>query len=134
MPRGKKTLTGESALPAQAMKGGPYGEGERALESQRRTPMPNRQAGLAPAPAGGAPAPAGGGDPNAALARAMEMMAPSSMIDAPTDRPDEPVNQGLSTQRPMPQANESYYELKALVKQYPYPDLINLLARVESEM
>jgi hypothetical protein len=65
---------------------------------------------------------------------AMAMAAPTSAIDAPTERPDEPVTQGLFDRAPLPQGNEAYYELKALVKQYPYPDLVNLLARVEAEM
>jgi hypothetical protein len=112
----------------------PYGEGERALESQRRTPLPNNRAQLSLVQGGGG-APDEGGD---ALAAAMEMMAPESAIAAPTERPQEPIVAGLGPggqgARPTIAPNEAYYELQALVRQYPYPDLIRLLGRVEAEM
>lgn len=130
MPRAKKqTLSGDPALPAVAPKGVPYGEGERALESQRRAPMPNRQATNAIVPAGGGGGQAPAVDPRQA---AMAMEAPTSMIDMPTERPDEAITEGMYGN--VPQPNEALYELKALVRQYPYPDLINLLARIDAEM
>lgn len=136
MPRAKKTLSGEAALPAQAMKGGPYGSGERALESQRRTPMPDRQVAPASTPGGPAPSPGGQGGPDraAALQEAMQMASPPSVLATPTERPKEDVTTGMTGRSAMPQTNEAYYELKALVQRYPYPDLVNLLNIVEQEM
>jgi hypothetical protein len=76
--------------------------------------------------------------PDDALAQAMAMIEPTSAIASPTERPQEPVTTGLgpggNLSHPVIQANESYYELQALVRQYPYPDLVRLLGRVEAEM
>lgn len=136
MPRtAKRTQSGDKALPPRPPVGVPYGEGERALESQRRSPLPNRRAALAAVPTGGGGA-AGAATPDPTIAQAMEMLAPESQLSTPTARPTEPITQGLdgNAGRPTIQVNDAYYELKALVKRYPYPDLVRLLARVESEL
>lgn len=144
MPRkGKRqTLSGDPALAAAPAVGVPYGEGERRLESQRRTPLPNVRARAEPPadalPAGGGGGPGGADARMAAVQAAIGMAEPTSMLSAPTERPGEPLMAGIESSgdilRPAIVTNEAYYELRALARRFPYPDLMRLLARVESEM
>lgn len=139
MPRkAKATLSGAPGQPARALKGQPYGEGERAIESQRRMPVPDFATGNAPVPSPGGGAPAGGGQDAGALMAAMQaaqqMAPPTSALTAPTERPDEnimtaPGGSGL----PRPLANEGLLELRALARRFPYPELLDLIARAELE-
>lgn len=93
------TLSGRAGQPAVPPVNSVYGEGERALESQRRMPVPDMTGpGLAQAatnaPSGGAPTM----DPRGRMAMAMALMgrmqAPQP-LDAPTERPDQPLTAGL---------------------------------------
>jgi hypothetical protein len=116
MPRKAKrsgtTQTGAPAAAPTALRGQPYGEGERALESQRRTPVPS---GPPPAPgmtapsgapggqAGGSGSSTGGPDPRllqqmrmqAAMQAAGRMKPPTSLY-AETQRPSEPITAGMA--------------------------------------
>lgn len=104
MPRKRKTISGADAAPARPAVGVPYGEGERRLESQRRTPLP---AGPPPSPGagstGGISSGPGSGPPGpgsqqmrmlAALQAAQGMKPPTSVFSA-TERPAEPLSTGL---------------------------------------
>jgi hypothetical protein len=110
-----------------------YGEGERALESQRRMPVPDR-AGPAEAMGGGG---GGGGQPDiaAALAQAQAMAPPAPITSQPSARPGEDLTAGMPSsgapidQRPM--VNEALYELRAAYQLHPYPDLLKFLERIE---
>lgn len=138
MPRARKTLTGAPGQPAVAPKGGTYGTGEAALESQRRMPLP---AGPAPTPGGGAPPAATGAPPpppddTAALAAAQAMPPAQSLLDMPTTRPGEPVyagadNGNMPTQMINP--DPALFELRALAQRFPYPDLLRFLQRAQNE-
>ena len=141
MPRKPRpTLSGAPGQAAVAPKGQTYGEGERALESQRRMPVPDfAQQPQAALPSG---APAGGGGRaealQAALAAAQGLDLGGSAIATPTQRPGEPVTQPLSAlsgsgagKRPMP--NPAIYELRAVAQMFPYPGLLDFLAQVERE-
>jgi hypothetical protein len=107
---GSKTLTGAPAQRPVAPRGQPYGEGERALESQRRTPVPS---GPPPVPGMTASAPGGGtggsgsaaGGPDPALLQQMRMQAalqaagkmkPPRSLYADTQRPSEPITAGMA--------------------------------------
>lgn len=111
--KARTTQTGAPAAPPRAMSGGPYGSGERALESQRRVPVPS---GPPPAPGSTAPGPGPGGAPSggsgpsgagpdprvvqqmrmqAALQAAGGMKPPTS-IYAATQRPSEPITDGMA--------------------------------------
>lgn len=102
MPRARKTASGAPASPPRPAVGVPYGEGERRIESQRRTPVP---AGPPPAPGGASGGSPGGstsgppGDPRlrfqAALAAAQKM-SPGVPLTAPTQRPLEPIHVGMA--------------------------------------
>lgn len=107
MPRKAKRKT-QSGVPGQAPASPvdvPYGEGERALESQRRMPVPDYSA-TAPT-AGSAPPtaqPTGGGSAlpqppvgslDQALAAAQAMAPPSNLLSQPSARPNEPLTAGL---------------------------------------
>lgn len=103
MPRkgkGSKRQPTLSGAPAQAPVGpvdSTYGEGERAIESQRRTPLPNYSgppAASGPAGAGPSTPPQQGGL-EAAMAAAAGMAPPTNALTSPTMRPGEPVTAGL---------------------------------------
>lgn len=142
MPRkgkGNRTLTGAQGQGAKAPVGVPYGEGERALESQRRMPVPS---GPPPVPGGGqggttggpsAGAPSGGPpDLGMALAAAQGMRPPESAMDAPTARPGEPLVTGMEpTSRPLPAVNEGLYNLRAIYQRAPNEDLRKLIEYIE---
>lgn len=103
MPR-KRTHSGAPAQAPVPPVDVPYGEGERMVESQRRTPVP-LASGAGPAGAGSpSPAPGGGSrttlpnDPAQRLAmavQAMRGMTPPAGLDAPSQRPNEPFTTGL---------------------------------------
>ena len=143
MPRARKTLTGAPAAGAVAPAGVPYGEGERRLESQRRTPVPS---GPPPVPGG---APGGGGaaqaappsDYQAALETLKGMPPPESMLDMPTSRPNEPITTGAGPHAQTPQlaTNEGLYNLRAVYKRAmqvgaPTEDLRRLIEFVERNL
>jgi len=107
MPRkgkgSKLTGSGAPAGPPVTPVDAPYGEGERALESQRTMPVPAGPPGLPPGSLG---APGGGGgsappavDPRARLQaalQAMSAMRPPRGLTAPSERPSEPLTAGMS--------------------------------------
>lgn len=113
MPRKAKprrtTQNGAPAAPLTAPRGGPYGEGERALESQRRIPVPSGPppvpgasgAGAARGPGPSTPPTAVGGpglDPRLQMMAAMQAasrMRPPQSLYSPTQRPQEPITAGL---------------------------------------
>lgn len=102
MPRKSKRKT-LSGVPGQAPAppvDAPYGEGERAIESQRRTPLPD-YSGPPPVPAPAGAEPAAGLAPadrlQQALAAAQGMAPPTNILTTPTQRPDEPLTAGLRT-------------------------------------
>lgn len=145
MPRKKNTtMSGAPAAPAAAPVGVPYGEGERALESQRRMPVPDFADAGGPTPPGGAEGgAAGGGEAPDRLAQVLQMardqIAPSQQaLSTPSNRPQEPVTQGLpGSSRPLPVdpiTNAALYELRAIAKRTGYPEFLQLLARAEAEM
>jgi hypothetical protein len=85
---------------------GVYGTGERALEAQRRMPVPDlapQASGLAAAPTGpsmggAAPAP-GPTSPADRLTAAMALlgrMSPGRSLEAPSERPGEPLTAGMA--------------------------------------
>ena len=146
MPRKAKTLSGAPAAPARMPVDTTYGEGERALESQRRTPVPEFAQPGSTAPttgAGGAAAGGGGASVPAsrdaqALMAAQAMAAPEGDMMAPTTRPLEPVQLGMGTTRgavPMgTQFSDALFDLRALYAQYPeYRGLGRLIALMEDE-
>lgn len=107
-------------------------------------PLPS---GPPPVPGTGGGTPGGGsagvGSPTGpppdfeqALAAAQGMEPPQSVLETPTARPNEPVTTGLGgALTPQGAAvNEGLYNLRALAQRYPYPDLLNLIARVEAEL
>lgn len=99
--RGSKrpqTLSGEQAQTPRTPVDAPYGEGERAIESQRRTPLPNYSAeptNPGPAGAAGPPALAPADRLQAALMAAKGMAPPENILTQPTQRPNEPITSGL---------------------------------------
>jgi hypothetical protein len=101
MPRKakRKTLSGVPGAPPTPPVDVPYGEGERALESQRRTPVPDYSAtaaeGAPPAGAGSAVPGAPAGGLEMALQAAQGMAPPTNLLTAPTARPNEPLTAGL---------------------------------------
>lgn len=143
MPRAKKTLTGAKAAPATPPVGVPYGEGERALESQRRMPVPDfaETGGSAPTTGGtGSGASAGAAPPADRFAQAIEAaraMAPSdSLLAQPTQRPNESVLAGtMPTVTPeRPEFNEALFDLRALARLYlEYKGLARLVALAEEQ-
>lgn len=105
MPRkAKRTLSGAPGGPARPPVNTTYGDGERALESQRRMPVADYSRRLQAVPnSGGAPPgsaeiPATQQDPadrlNAIMAMARNM-APPEPLNRPTQRPNEPLTAGL---------------------------------------
>jgi len=99
MPRSskRKTLSGAPASAPVPPADVPYGEGERSLESQRRTPVPDYSATAANAPTGAGPAASSA--PVDRLGMAMEaargMAPPTNLLTQPTTRPNEPITAGL---------------------------------------
>lgn len=140
MPRKGKTLSGAPAGGAKMPVDSTYGEGEAALESQRRMPVPDFAktgpggTGGRPSEGGGAPpSGAGGPDPRAAALEAARAMAPpTSVLSGPTERPTELLTKGLPP-RSRVQPDEALIELRAIAQRYPYPDLIALLERASRE-
>lgn len=98
-PGSKRTQSGAPAATPAPMVNAPYGEGERAIESQRRTPVPDYSQGTAAAGPPGAPpsapAPAPGDRLQAALLAAKGMAPPTNLLTMPTQRPGEPITSGL---------------------------------------
>jgi hypothetical protein len=137
MPRKtKRTMSGEPGQPARTPVGAVYGEGERALESQRRMPVPDR-AGPA-AEIGGGGGESSGGAPATfanALAQAQAMAPPEPVMGAPTRRPGEDLTRGMAGGEapigPRPIVNEALYELRAIAQQHPYADFMAWLERIE---
>lgn len=146
MPRKSKTktLSGQEAGPARPAVGVPYGEGERRLEAQRRTPVPVAKGQNLPvAPnvggGGGAPQAAPTDTYGTALAAAQAMAPPGpGLMDMPTARPNETLMTGSGA--PAPSFDDGLFELRELVKNFTYPDLQDMLSvlqslnRAESEM
>ena len=133
MPRKRKTLSGASASAPTMPVNSTYGEGVDAIESQRRTPVPMTAGAPSLAPAGGG----GGGqaapDPHAAaMAAAAAMAPPESILAQPTERPNEPIQTGV-TQPPAVSPDPAIYELQALAQRFGYPDLVNFVERVTRE-
>lgn len=96
-----------SGAPAQApapVVDGTYGDGERALEAQRRMPTPDYSAQAGPVPGGPGPVSPGGGpgqalSPTDRMTQAMQLMArmsPPRSLEAPSERPDQPLTAGLN--------------------------------------
>lgn len=101
MPRKRKTASGAPAATPVPPVDAPYGEGERAIESQRRTPIPDYSGpagATVPAGAGATPpAPQSPADQlQAALMAAKGMAPPTNLLTTPTQRPNEPVTAGLN--------------------------------------
>jgi hypothetical protein len=100
--RGSKRPPTQSGAPAQTPRtpvDAPYGEGERAIESQRRTPLPNYSAeptNPGPAGASGPPPMAPADRLQAALMAAKGMAPPTNLLTEPTQRPQEPITSGLN--------------------------------------
>lgn len=103
MPRNSnknRTLSGAPAGAPKPPVNATYGDGERALEAQRRTPVPDYSGGptgvASPPPgASGAATPAPGDRLQAALAAAQAMAPPRNLLTQPTQRPGEPITAGL---------------------------------------
>lgn len=107
MPRKSKTktLSGQPGQTPVAPRGGPYGAGERALESQRRAPIPDYAAsasgstpGLSPGSPGvesALPPQAPGDRLQQAMMTAQQMAPPQNMLTMPSQRPSEPLTAGL---------------------------------------
>lgn len=134
MPRkARRTMSGEPGQAATTPVDAVYGEGERALESQRRMPVPDK-AGPADEIGGG-----GGGRPAPtaaqALAAAQNMAPPEPVMAMPTARPGEDITAGMTgTPNPVdsrPVVNQALYELRALYQLNPYPDFLRFLERIE---
>lgn len=140
MPRkARRTQSGAPAGGAVMPVDSTYGEGEAALEAQRRMPVPDFAKGggsaIPVAPSGGSPAPGGGGSAapmDMALAAAQGMQMPPS-VSAPTSRPLENLQTGLGTQGQRVLPNESLFELRAIAQRFPYPDLLRMIERIERE-
>jgi len=106
MPRRarRRTLTGQEAQPVAVPRGTTYGQGERDMESQRRTPLPDYAASGSQAVPNPGPTTSGGpGSPAppsedrlAAAVQAASQMAPPQQLNAPTRRPNEPLTAGMS--------------------------------------
>jgi len=139
MPRkAKSTMGGDRGSPARAPAGVPYGEGERALESQRRMPVPDTK-GQNPVPSGGggggtSGAPADADPFAAAMQMAQQMAPPTGMLAGETTRPNEPLMTGMGTTPTGPTFDDGLMELRALARQYPYPELLQLLSAAELEL
>lgn len=146
MPRAKKrTLSGAPGGGAVAPAGVPYGEGERALESQRRMPVPDFAGGSAPATGGtgGGVAVGGGATPPAdrfaqAVAAAQGMAPPEGLLSQPTQRPLEPLQAGMAPTSQTaggPALNDALFDLRALAKANPeYKGLLRLIALAEDQV
>lgn len=139
MPRkARSTTSGAPAQPAVAPKGQTYGSGEAALESQRRSPIPNVVAQQQAATSAGGGGGGGAMTPDV-MAQVQDyvqaMGGGRSVLAQPTARPNEPVQQPLGPTQNFkrPQVNEGIYELRALAAKFPYPDLLAFLDRVERE-
>ena len=104
MPRQRKTQTGAAAQPIDAVAGQMYGKGVEQQQLQETVPAPqvtNPAVGSppqpaptttpAPAPSPYQPAPG----PVDAMAAAAEMRNNVGLLNAPTQRPGEPVTTGL---------------------------------------
>jgi hypothetical protein len=136
MPRKTKTrtLSGDVASPPRPAVGVPYGEGERRLESQRRTPVPVKAGGLQVVQGGAA-----GGSPPAtdrfslAIAQAQQMAPPEKLLQMPTARPNEDLMTGFGRANVGPATDEALYELRALANAFPYADLLEFVSRAEQE-
>lgn len=104
MPRkARRTISGAPAGAPKPPVNATYGDGERALEAQRRTPVPDYSGGpagaAAPSPGAGpgaAPPTAPGDRLQAALAAARGMAPPQNLLTQPTQRPNEPLTSGLA--------------------------------------
>ena len=138
MPRkSRRTMSGDAGAPAATPVDVPYGEGERAIESQRRTPVPVTKGQNLPAVPGG-----GGGGTSGApadrMSEAIQMaqaMAPGdNLAQMPTGRPAEPLMTGAGSVQPGPTFDDGLMELRALARAYPYPDLLQLLSDAELEL
>lgn len=143
MPRKSKTLSGAPASAPTTPVDTTYGEGERALEAQRRTPVPDfASGGTAPASPGAGGEAAGGGGNVDRFAQAVEaaraMAEPEGMLSAPSQRPMEPLMQGMGAgPGPKPAAvefNEALFHLRAAYAQHPeYRGLARLIALAEEQ-
>lgn len=97
-----------------------YGDGVNAETVKAATPNTTR-----------APKPTMGGQP---------MVPPGAVgaLDAPTDRPDEPLTAGLpigpgaSPQGGAFPVDDALYDLRALAQRYPYRELLRLIALAEA--
>jgi len=139
MPRAR-TQSGAPASPPRPPVGVPYGEGERALEAQRRTPVPAGPPS-APGAAGGG---AAGGEAAPtdrfaqAVAAAQEMAPPEGVLGQPTRRPAEPVQTGLmpgQIAHQGPEFQDALFDLRAIAAEYPeYRGLQRLIALAEDQV
>lgn len=148
MPRKQqRTLSGAPASPPRMPVNTTYGEGERALESQRRTPVPDvasRGTGGPAPPAGGTEGGAAGGQNGTAdrfaqiLAAAQGMAPPEGTLSAPSQRPLEPLQAGMgSGAGAIPAGTEfsdALFDLRAMAAQYPeYRGLLRMIALAEEQ-
>lgn len=136
MPRkARRTISGEPGQPARTPVDAVYGEGERALESQRRMPVPDRSGPAAEMTGGGGAS----GPPATAYPQALDalrqMAPPEPVLSTPTKRPGEDISRGMGGPNhpiePKAQVNEALYELRALYQMHPYPDFLAWLERIE---
>jgi hypothetical protein len=115
MPRKRKTQSGMTAQPIQAVPGTGYGQGIKQEQFARQMPAPNVRAGAgrppvsAPmrpqassstAPAAQPPQPVaqqmGGSQAPDLMAIAQKMRGETGLLQAPTARPNEPVTAGMN--------------------------------------
>ena len=92
----RSDLNSERSLPVRTVPGQTYGAAEQQQNAQRMVPMAAPSIGLPPAGAAG-PMGAGGGAASAAGAPPSSL-PPGALtpLDAPSERPDEPVTHGAA--------------------------------------
>lgn len=118
------TTQAPSAAPGQT-----YGVAAAQLRAQQQVPLP-KQAAPPPAAGGGA---AGSSSPATPAAPPMTPPGALGPLDAPTQRPDEPITAGLNTgPGPGPEALgqgqlSPIDEIRAMYAANPSPDVLRLL-------
>jgi hypothetical protein len=127
-------------VPAQAAKGQQYGKATAQLESQRQVPIARPATDNVPT---AAPAAAAPGSVDRLVAAAAAAGAPTTPLDAPTARPDEPLTAGLpvgpgagAEANPFSQvgsADDAIMAIRAAFQAYPSEELRMILERLDLE-
>lgn len=110
MPRRRKTMTGQTAMPIKPVTGAGYGQGVAQSQMQRQMPAPKAQQvptiqirtgpsaqPRMPVPAPAAPAPQAATAPARPdiMQMAQQLRGQAGVLSAPSARPSEPVTAGL---------------------------------------